>query len=169
MDGLRELETAEKAALTYGYFNKIKDWHILYDICKPDTATTRSSKSGMVSRWKNDPAIKQYWEDLARLDEARMADRIKIELAKIQSGESEAPVGNGIDFTDINQMLPFLSSQANNLTDEKDRQVYLKMIADLMRFKDGSQEKDQDIMRFYVPVQCGQCPMYLRERERLQK
>ena len=75
--------------------------------------------------------------------------------------------GAATDYTNLDEFLAAANRMANTLEDEKDKQFYLKTIADLMRFKEGSQDKNQDIQRFYTPLLCRECPLYQKESESL--
>lgn len=73
-----------------------------------------------------------------------------------------------IDFTDKAQLLDFLNSQANAITDDKLRTDYIKMIADLVRMK-AEEAPKSEIRRFYVPLRCQDCELYTKASERLKK
>lgn len=160
---LRELTDAEKAALTFGHFNGIRNWAQMFDICMTCNTKSQLGKSEAVSRWKHSPEVQRYWKELDRLEKIKIQEGVKAEIAK---GNYEAKGELGIrDFTDINQFISYLNEQANTIHEEKDRQTYLKMLSDLLRFKDSANDKSADIMRFYVPIPCPTCPLYQNERK----
>lgn len=163
------LSLLEQAALTWAYYNKVKTWSDVYAACHPG-ATSLSGLRSSASRWRRNPAVEQYLKNVAEMDELRIGERLKIELAKRENLPEVAPIVDkfgGIDFTDVNQFIQFLNSQANTISDERDKREYLKMLADLLRFKEGSQDKGQDIQRFYTPLQCKDCVLYKKEKEAL--
>jgi len=165
-----ELTDLEKAALLWGFYTVTKGspWQRIFDLCHPDsTAKAGVSKRNTVSGWRNRPAVVSFWEGLQAAEDNRVESRVRSELAKLGKDEerttAEALLDKMRDFTDVNQFIAYLNEQANTIRDEKDKREYLKMLADLMRFKEGSQS-EQDIMRFYVPLKCSECVLYKREK-----
>lgn len=169
MESLRQLKDIEKAVITWGYYNGVKQWAVMYDMFHPSNVAP-STKTTNVSKWKHDPAVQKFWEELRISDELRVQQLVQIELKKIEknNGTATLPVGS-VDFTDVAQLIAFLNSQANTIPDERDRREYLKMLTDLLRLKENSQDKEQDIQRFYVPLTCRECPLHQKEEEELQK
>lgn len=168
-----ELTDIEKAALLWGFYTTVKGspWTRMYDMSHPNsTAKEGSSKRNVVSEWRNRPSVVTFWNGLQASEDSRVESRVRAELAKLKRDDGEMPSApallDGIrDFTDVNQFIAFLNEQANVITDEKDKREYLKMLSDLMRFKEGSQN-ETDIMRFYVPLKCSECVLYKREKAR---
>lgn len=166
-----ELSDLEKAALLWGFYTTTKGskWAQMFNLCHPDSKAKEGvSKRNVISDWRNKPAVVSYWEGLQASEDNRVESRVRSELAKYRSEEGERPTANALldgirDFTDVNQFIAYLNAQANTLTDEKDKREYLKMLSDLMRFKEGSQQ-DQDIMRIYMPLRCSECPLYKKEK-----
>ena len=185
MEILKQITEAEKAALTYRYYNGEKTFKNAYLIAFPDRKNTNpDSLASRVSHWKNSPEIQKYCAEIELKDKQRI-----LKLAEIQnktktetktnttgsnaSTETETNTaqdnggtfaGTWTDFQDITQFLKFCEIQANTLTDEKDRQTYLKMIADLMRYKDSDNTGQNEVQRFYIPVRCKDCPLYQSNR-----
>lgn len=171
----RPLTRREEAALVWGFFNQTKSFEDMYRIAFGKDDDEKLNRPN-VSRWKHRPQVERYWNELQHLDDVRVGERVKIELAKQLKERESAPdtaplIGQigGIDFTDVGQFISFLNSQANTITDEKDKREYLKMLADLLRFKEGSQDKGNDVMRFYTPLKCRDCVLYNKEKEALEK
>lgn len=171
---IKDLTDIEKAALLWGFYTttdkaKGSKWTQMFDLCHPDKEySTDISKRNVISDWRNQPAVVAYWEGLQAAEDNRVESRVRSELAKLGSMDGEKPTAptllDGIrDFTDVNQFIAYLNAQANTLTDEKDKREYLKMLSDLMRFKEGSQQ-DQDIMRVYMPLRCLECALYKKEK-----
>lgn len=72
-----------------------------------------------------------------------------------------------VDFRDREQFLNFLNAEANRLSDQKARLDVLKMLSDLQRMKEAENGKNGEIQRFYTPLQCSECELYLRERAKI--
>lgn len=167
----KELTELEKAVLAYGYLDGLKGSALdLYLLCHKLTGNA-SDKTiyEKASRWKNSGQAKEFLAGLKKRDEIRIANQVEARISSMEKGTykpEEAELGN-INFRNVDEFLSFANTQANLVKDEKDRREYLKIISDLMRFKEGSQDKDGDIQRFYVPVRCHECPLYKREEETL--
>lgn len=179
METLRELTELEKAALTYKYYNGVKSYEPAYIMSHPRQKEIKpSTLKSAVSHWKLSPEVQNY------MNETQTRDRLRIARLATQARNETPNTGNNDDnntttgtdyngtekgggtiapnwtnFTDLREFLRFCETQANLLTDEKDRQTYLKMIADLMRYKDQDKETN-DVQRFYTPLQCNLCPLY---------
>ena len=72
-----------------------------------------------------------------------------------------------INFTDRMQFIAWLNEKANGIADEKQRMEYLKILSDLLQFKDEN-KRNTEQMRFYVPIKCLQCALYQEKREELE-
>lgn len=183
-NNLRQLTEAEKASLIYRYFYKIRSYEIPFAIAFPEKYARYSAQTlkASVSHWKNSPEVKEFESTLIETDKARLKKQIN-ELYNKETKQAgnrpetgkENEAGNSekitlpedwINFQDITEFLKFCEIQANNLTDEKERQFYLKTISDLLRYKE-TETGTEEIQRFYTPVQCGNCPLYSQEASNL--
>lgn len=192
METLRQLTEIEKAALTYKYYNGVKSFEPAFIICHQDKKGLKpTSLKTLVSHWKHAPEVQNYLAELEIKDKTRIAKyagsiRTKPEPGQnnengtgtdnstgIKTDENGAENNNGISFApdwvnfrDLDSFLNFCETQANLLTDEKDRQTYLKMISELMQYKNRDSTNDE-IQRFYLPLSCQYCPLY-QEKSKLQ-
>lgn len=76
---------------------------------------------------------------------------------------------NPVDFSDRIEMIKALNRLAANAKDDKAQLDALKIIADLQRFKDSAKTNDEDIKRFYMPLKCQECALYLKQKESISK
>lgn len=76
-------------------------------------------------------------------------------------------LANPVDFSDRGQMMQALNRLAANAKDDKTQIDVFKIIADLQRFKDSAKINDEDIKRFYMPLKCQECELYLKQKENI--
>lgn len=157
-----EIETPltelEKAVLTYAFFHGL-DIGSLWELLNPGRSSTSDvGMRKMRSRMRNNQKYIDYIEQL------KVIEQSKLEKAVAKTGVEK--VGE-VDFTDISQFIAYLNNQANVLEDEKDRQKYLSMLSDLLRFKESGNENNEEIMRFYTGINCPQCNLYLARKKEI--
>lgn len=78
-------------------------------------------------------------------------------------------LANPVDFSDRSQMMQALNRLAANAKDDKTQIDVFKIIADLQRFKDSAKTNDEDIKRFYMPLKCQECALYLKQKESIKE
>lgn len=78
-------------------------------------------------------------------------------------------LANPVDFSDREEMIKALNKLAANAKDDKAQLDALKIIADLQRFKDSAKTNDDDVKRFYMPLKCQECALYLKQKESVQE
>lgn len=78
-------------------------------------------------------------------------------------------LSNSVDFSDREQMIRALNKLAANAKDDKAQLDALKIIADLQRFKDSAKTNNEDIKRFYMPLKCQECALYLKQKESIKE
>lgn len=78
-------------------------------------------------------------------------------------------LANPVDFSDRSQMMQALNRLAANAKDDKTQIDVFKIIADLQRFKDSAKTNDEDIKRFYMPLKCQECTLYLKQKENIKE
>lgn len=159
---LTELTDMEKAALAFAYFENVTDAQKIFalghDMSKystnPDVSRNRANE------WRRSASVVDYFRTLEAKVEHRIRAEVDAQLKVARTDPSYTP--GTVDFTNLDEFFAYANRQANVIEDEKDRQFYLKTIADLMRFKEGAQDKNQDIQRFYTPLLCRDCPLHQR-------
>lgn len=182
MDNIRQLNDLEKAALLYKFYNGVKSFEPAFILSHPERAqrVTANSLKTLVSAWKRSPEVQNYLQDLNLTDKARAA-RITgqrnttsnrttdNETRRDETGKEEKGIfpDDFTNFQNVQEFLNYCTNQANRLTDEKERQFYLKMISDLMQYKETDKGQN-DIQRFYTPLQCSNCPLYKEGEKKLQ-
>lgn len=167
---MKPLTYSEKAALAFAFFEGVTDNRQLYALCHDmdklsDNPNVAKNRAG---RWRNSTLVQEYEASLQKRFEDRVNADVMAQLKRAGEDPSYTP-SSGIDFTNLDEFLAEANRQANLLEDEKDKQFYLKTIADLMRFKEGAQDKNQDIQRFYTPLLCRECPLHLEAEKELNK
>lgn len=186
-NNLRQLTEAEKASLIYRYFYKIRSYEIPFSIAFPEKYAKYSAQTlkASVSHWKNSPEVKEFETTLIETDKARLKKQIgelynkeakqagnrpetgeESQTGTAEDNEKETLLNNWVNFQDITQFLKFCEIQANSLTEEKERQFYLKTISDLLRYKE-TETGTEEVQRFYTPIQCGKCPLYNQGKSNL--
>lgn len=78
-------------------------------------------------------------------------------------------LANPVDFSDRSQMMQALNRLAANAKDDKTQIDVFKIIADLQRFKDSAKTNDDDVKRFYMPLKCQECTLYLKQKESIKE
>ena len=171
---LHEITELEKASLLLRHYNNEKSYKNAFLLSHPKRKALDPGLDSAVSRWRNKDGIQLFTTEIEQRDKTKVkAELLNLQRRKenqTQRDQDQDGNGNGEkkretlsedwhNFTDLSEFLSFCEMQANLLTDEKDRKDYLKMIADLMRYKD--QDKgNNDLQRFYTPLQCLSCPLY---------
>lgn len=173
METLKNLTEQEKAVIAYKVLFSIKSYQTIWEIFQKDKTRAKSQNfASLASKWKQSNEVQTFVKEC----ENRINILVDLEVKRREKDKTkpgqkdttkdhdkrvgELSQSSAIDFTNLEEFFNFANMQANLITDEKDRQFYLKTIADLMRFKEGNQEKGQDIQRFYVPLTCIECPIY---------
>lgn len=185
------LTEREKVCLIYAIrtnnLNTTEDWKKAFILSRQTLTENHASQSthkASVSRWKCSDKVKSFveeetrkWNDLiTHIKTEAVADYIrKIQNEDGTDGNKNVTVPSkeqirnkivsGVDFQDREQFLEFLNKQANSITDEKERLNYLKLISDLLRLKETDTKSNEEIQRFYTPLQCDSCPMYLKAKQ----
>lgn len=160
----------EKASLYYQVIERCNDWRKIYAIAigkDKFNALSENAKQSNTSRWKLSERIQATRAEIERnlkalIDEERQKAieeyKASGETATTEKKKEKAKT-QSVDFLNPDEFLKFANQQANEIQDEKERREYLKMIANLMNYKDTDAEQ-VDIQRFYTPVVCESCEIY---------
>ena len=171
---IKNITLREKAAVIYNIITGITDNVTFYSIAKgSENYINKDSYSNMGSKLKNKDHIKQYYTEAQNIIDNYITARIKqiqYNNNNLDSSNNDGLLNNGlvdsftiknINFTNPTEFIQYLNDQANNIQDEKTKREYLKMLADLLRFKDGGNSgQESEIQRFYTPVTCQNCLLY---------
>lgn len=164
MENLTELE---KAAIYYHVHSGCKDRNLIYQLANnPErfNKLSNSSKAVTVSRWFNRPEIQERIKlEIYNQEKTRQEERDKILSSVAVAAEPEGrqkASPEAVNFLDRDEFLKFLNARANEIQDDKLRNDILKMLSDNLRYKDGENDENNEIQRFYTPLTCNNCPLY---------
>lgn len=159
----KDLTLLEQAVLTHLYLHNIKDWTPYYLALFPNTKAKEENLPTIVSHFRRSARVQQYWKTLQNLQPVQFSKLI--EKRENENGTGKEKFSAELhDFTNIDAFLQYCNDRANSVTNERDRQQYLKFISDLLSFKNSGPDTKQDIQRFYTPLQCSACPLYIAEK-----
>ena len=166
------LTPAEKAALYLHVLEDVNDWKELYKIAVGEykfNLLADNTKNKYVTTWKNSPRIKKGVDEIkiyfhAKTQEIKQnaileAQQVETKPTQGEQPKPAAPAQNAVNFLNPDEFLQFANCQANEIQDEKERREYLKMIANLMNYKE-SDSAEIEIQRFYTPILCETCEIY---------
>ena len=151
IDGVTDRPELFRIAEGEGRFNKLKD--------------NRNSLKSTACKWFNSHKIQtgiEYYNTILTNRKNKIIQEYEDKRAAETEGTKQDKTNqdaNGVNFLNPDEFLKFANQQANEIKDEKERREYLKMIANLMNYKEGDQEQT-DIQRFYTPVLCENCAIY---------
>ena len=164
-----ELTHKEQAAILLHLIEGVNDRGKLFEIANEEKRvnklkTNEKSFNSSVSYWfrshKIQEGIKYYQNLLEQIKNKAVQDYLNSSDCTVaREPEPKKQSRNDINFLNPEEFLQFANSQANEIQDEKERREYLKMIANLMNYKDTDAETI-DIQRFYTPVICESCEIY---------
>lgn len=153
-----ELTELETAILNSAFLTGERDYKKLYLLVYPGADKLQSSFQSTVSKWKHSALVEKYMDSLAEKYSVSIKGNEQRETGT--AGNSSPQKGLQIDFANRDQFIKFLNESLNTITDDKTRTDYLKMLSDLLRFKESTPDSQNDIQRFYVGVNCCNCAIY---------
>ena len=164
-----ELTQKERAAILLHLIDGVNDRCTLFEIANGETRanklkTNKKNFNASASSWYRSDKIQEGIKHYIYLLEEKKNKLIQeyknsIDCTVATETEPKKQSRNDINFLNPEEFLQFANSQANEIQDEKERREYLKMIANLMNYKEGDAEQT-DIQRFYTPVICSECVIY---------
>lgn len=157
---VKNITLREKAAILFSLLTGITDNITFYIIAKgSENNINRESYSTMGMQLKKKEHIQQYYNEAKEILHNYVINHI--------DSEGNTFALKNINFTNPEEFVQYLNAQANTITEERDRREYLKMLADLLRFKEGNKGGADDIQRFYTPQNCQNCELYKLQRSKL--
>lgn len=168
------LSPAERAAAYLYIIEGLTDRRTLYNVAFGSEKTknlNENSLKTMSSNWFNSfrikNFIKEYKENQDKQTEIltnEITERVKTETTNQLNQKNQ---NENINFLDRDEFLQFLNSRANEITDDKLRNDILKMLSDNLRYKDGENDENNEIQRFYTPLLCKDCQLYKAELDKI--
>lgn len=167
---MEDITKSEKAALYFQILERCNDWKEVYKIAIGEdryNALTDKTKKTNTSRWKSSHKIQKAREEIEMIFKAKQQEIEERTKESNPSGETETTnrttkneVSEKTNFLDRDEFLQFLNSRANEIKDDKLRNEILKMLSDNLRYKDTERDENNEIQRFYTPVNCQECAIY---------
>lgn len=167
---MRELTTIEKICIQAATVQTPPDWQTLFYICHPNS--TAKHAAAIVSRWKNNPAIMDYYNRTREEQQRRIfkeIDRAREEERRRIEAEQRTQAGQGpglIDYSDPQQQRRKLNELVNGAEDSREALDALKtIIATQKDDRDAARERKQ--VQTYLPARCLSCPLYDEKKKSL--
>lgn len=168
---MEDITKSEKAALYFQILERCTDWKEVYKIAIGEdryNALTDKTKITNTSRWKASHKIQKAKEEIEMIFKAKQKEIEERAKEGNSSGETEPTnrttrnevVEKTTNFLDRDEFLQFLNDRANEIQDDKLRNDILKMLSDNLRYKDSERDENNEIQRFYTPVNCENCEIY---------
>ena len=169
-----KISELEKHAVKYMVLSGCKDRSVIYQLANnPDkfNKLTDNSKKVTISRWfKREDIQEQINIEIYNHERQKkeFIDNIQDNETKDSTlqPQTKQPI-NQVNFLDRDQFLEFLNARANEITDDKLRNDILKMLSDNLRYKDGENDENNEIQRFYTPLLCKDCQLYKAELDKI--
>lgn len=169
-----ELTQREKIIIEYLALSDSRNWRECYAMSRDKYTDPGNVHPVTLSKWKNSKIVQDYFNTVkykhnqackAEIENAIKQERKTEGRTQTTEPNSKTPVTE-IDFTDRNQFIKYLNQAVNGLQDDKQKTDYLKMLSDLLRFKESETGQDNEIQRFYTPLTCQNCALYRQEQQK---
>lgn len=175
---LTDREKAALLAYKFGLIDTTKAAYIAADDQPQAHIKGLSALNTLVSRWINSEKVKGFLSHCDSLILSKQAEafqrgkdqaqRASLEAEKIQgdSERTQTRQAREIDYYDPkNQRTQINRIIAESQDDPKTQLDAIKAIQQTQR-DDRQAAKDNQIQRFYTPVNCHFCPLYLKKRQK---
>lgn len=163
-----ELSQREKIVIEFLALSGSRSWRECYAMSREKFIDPGDVHPVTLSKWKNSKIVQDYFNTVKYQENERRKKEIETAVKeKTKSEERTQPTPSNknvtseqIDFTDRNQFIKYLNQAVNGLQDDKQKTDYLKMLSDLLRFKESETGQENEIQRFYTPLICQNCVLY---------
>lgn len=166
---LKDLTPAQQAAIYLHVVGGFNDWPELFQIAEGKeryNKLTDKSKRQTVSKFKLSDEINEGIQELRyilSLKEKKIReDERAMRETETTEGTTVGKFNEKTNFLDRDEFLQFLNDRANQIQDDKTRNDILKMLSDNLRYKDTERDENNEIQRFYTPINCENCEIYKR-------
>lgn len=166
----------EKAAVRLHVFGNVEDWRLLYIMAGGDQHPDKKRFRDSVSKWKQSQKVKNEI-DFQRREKYATDQMLKETLLEEikrerdngrETGENEAPrkaKRQEADYTSPAAQKRLLNDLINETNDPGEKLDALKVIISGQR-DDRQAAKEGRQVRAYLPINCRECPIYIKEAER---
>lgn len=183
---MSEVTEREKVIISFAVLQILQgckpNWQLLYILSRdkavisliPNPATAQRA-----TNWKNSAKVMDFFRAEKSRLEAWVSDlqgyaRKEALLTKdtqpnCKEGaiapKNGACAGEVQNYAERESMLAELNKIANLARDSREKLDALKIIADLQRFKDTATSEKPEIKRFYMPLRCQNCKLYMAAKQ----
>lgn len=179
----KSLTAAEAAALFWYVFEGEKDWKRIYmaaaDWSEEDVQNDPTHFGQYVSKWKATAKVKNELQRLKLVKENYIKEIQKqayeegrrsafVEATSASDEEIKMKVKGQVDYTNPDAQKEKLNEIINRAKDSGEALDALKVIIQGQR-NDQDAARNNKIQRFYTPLQCRDCPLYNKAKEKIKK
>ena len=171
-----ELTLKEKVAIQAIVFGIIKNWYDAYTIAydgRADDLTRKRSLKTIVSRWKNHPKIKAFYNDCISIynqqqntiQPQQTAEDGKQENGKGESIHTKREKTAFVDFSNPQNQMQKLNELVNSSEDVGETLDALKVIISSQK-ADRESAREGKQVKAYIPMTCNNCPLYTKRAKK---
>lgn len=169
-----ELSQREKIVIEFLALSGSRSWRECYAMSRDKFVDPGDVHPVTLSKWKNSKIVQDYFNTVLFRHNQEIKNEIQNAIKQERQKEEEKQpspsnknvTSQEIDFTDRNQFIKYLNQAVNGLQDDKQKTDYLKMLSDLLRFKESETGQENEIQRFYTPLTCQNCALYRQEQQK---
>ena len=180
----RYITEREKAAIYYHVFGGLDNWKQLYMIADPETDSKKEIKylDTYVSKWKNSDKIKDFVKTLQE-EKARQQAEQRLKGQEEEKNKAKEEIENNerteakpeskevkvIDYSDpVNRKRLYNEVIANSKDDYKTKLDAAKVFEQIQK-DDREAARSQKQVRYYLPLRCENCSLYLKAQKKTTK